>query len=85
MDLALTPQQYQQVMTGIAIGIDKHRLETGEATSRTDTAKEHHERETRFDRLYSELERASASRAEEDADSSGGNRGEPVDTNGSAD
>lgn len=34
LDKELTPQQYKDVMTGIAIGIDKHRLETGEVTSR---------------------------------------------------
>lgn len=36
LDQPLTPQQYQQVMTGIAIGIDKHRLETGDVTDRTE-------------------------------------------------
>jgi IS30 family transposase len=28
---------YKDAMTGVAIGIDKHRLETGEATSRSET------------------------------------------------
>src|SRR5215207_7307001 len=36
LQLELTPQQYQQVMTGIAIGVDKHRLETGDVTDRTE-------------------------------------------------
>lgn len=33
----LTPQQFKDVMTAIAIGIDKHRLETGEVTSRSES------------------------------------------------
>jgi IS30 family transposase len=37
-DVALeTIRAYKDAMTGVAIGIDKHRLETGEATSRSET------------------------------------------------
>lgn len=38
--MELTPElvkAYKDAMTGVAIGIDKHRLETGEATSRSET------------------------------------------------
>ncbi len=34
LDTELTPQQFKDVMTGLGIGIDKHRLETGEVTGR---------------------------------------------------
>lgn len=37
LQLELTPQQYKDVMLGIAIGVDKHRLETGDVTDRTET------------------------------------------------
>ena len=48
---------YKDLMTGLAIGIDKHRLETGEVTNRTENRKsEGFSLEEEFDRLDASLE-----------------------------
>lgn len=41
------PKDYKDVVTGLAIGIDKHRLETGEATSRTENVDPERKRKMR--------------------------------------
>lgn len=47
---------YKDLMTGLAIGIDKHRLETGEVTDRTERRSNDVSLEDEFKKLDSELE-----------------------------
>lgn len=81
LDTPMGPDGFQKWTVALAVLVDKARLETGEATSRTDTKAEHAEREQRFDRLYDALD--SARRTGADEHSGTGHRGESVDTNGS--
>lgn len=48
---------YKDLMTGLAIGIDKHRLETGQVTNRTESRKgDEFSLEDEFSRLDASLE-----------------------------